>query len=88
LQVPLPSQVRAGTGLLALHVAATQTVPLAHFAHAPEPSHAPLVPHVDAASAAQALFGSWPAATFVHAPEEHSWQPPEQAVLQQTPLTQ
>jgi hypothetical protein len=72
LQVPEPSQVRAGMGVSPLHVAPTQTVPLAHFAHAPEPSHAPVPPQVDAASAAHASFGSSPTTTFLHVPEEHS----------------
>src|SRR6185437_11028348 len=92
-----PAQLSALVSTLPMQLAGTQTVPLGHVEHAPDPSHVPVWPQVATGCAAQTPCGSaWPAATAPHTPSApcpflaavHASQAPVQAWLQQTPSAQ
>jgi hypothetical protein len=89
VQVPVPSQVRAGVRLPAAQIAAAQLVPDVVLAQAPL-RHNPVLPQGGAAGrhAASAV----PLVTALHVPTLpvllQAWQAPVQVELQQTPSTQ
>ena len=94
-QVPEPLQTCV-SATLPWQIALPQLVPEGQSWQLPAPSHAPLVPQVDAAWVAHWAAGSVPAATGPQVPSApppfmaavHAMQVPVQAVLQQTPLAQ
>jgi hypothetical protein len=92
---PAPSQVLAGVYVVPRQDSLTQVVPEAHLRHAPEPSHWPSSPQLDAVSCGHSLSGSVPATIARQRPEPwlvleatHAMQPPVQSDSQQTPSTQ
>jgi hypothetical protein len=67
-QVPVPSQVRAGVSVPAVHDPAAQTVPAAQNPQAPAPLHMPSCPQPVTTSAVHSSFGSVPAAIAAQVP--------------------
>jgi hypothetical protein len=95
LQLPAPSQVRAGVATSPMvQVAGPQTVVVPYSWHFPVPSHRPLVPHVEAAAVAHWLvgLGAWPAGIALQVPAlpdtAQDMHVPVHAVAQQTPWAQ
>lgn len=92
-QVPEVPQVAASvcTVLCAGHEAAAQTVLAAYFWQPPEPSHLPVLPHVEAVSGGQKAAGAVvPAGASVQVPVPErlqTWQAGQLAEPQHTPST-
>jgi hypothetical protein len=91
LQAPLPSHCEYAL----LPMQAAHTVPAGHVAQAPEPSHDPVVPHVEDAVDAHWSRGSVPAGRIVQVPSAvapmaavQARQTSLQAMSQQTPWAQ
>lgn len=91
-QLPVPSQSDADVAMLPAQTAGAHPVPAAWSAHAPAPSHTPVVPQVLAALAVHSSAGSVAAGTKLQVPtapgSEHASQAPPQAPSQQNPSAQ
>jgi hypothetical protein len=89
-QVPAPSHVAGEVATPPLQLPGVQAVPALQSAQLPAPLQKSVEAQVATGLAVQAFRGSAPATTLVQVPGValHCWQPPAQAVLQQTPSTQ